>query len=289
MWAKLIKEAVRASHRAAGIAEAHFARDEPAQPLKVMNGLPDSATSSATSSRTAAAAQDCSIATDVAVEDDHDGPLAAAPPQLPFAPLERTHSTESIVARSPPSSPLAAFATPFVKGGTTRFKPTATARPGAPFSFDQLPTSPLTSPSVDAPLDDPFSRANFVPSLATIERAVATKVALEVKYHGLLKQKPSRETRRALIERELARLHLSDAERMRVRDAWVLSESEYLRETRKRVGVGAFVKLKTIGHGAFGVVSLVKEKGTGECVGTFSSPGAAPRRGPLAQRFGPRY
>lgn len=33
---------------------------------------------------------------------------------------------------------------------------------------------------------------------------------------------------------------------------------------RSRVGIESFVKLKIIGHGAFGVVNLVKERGTGE-------------------------
>ncbi|GAA5833459.1 hypothetical protein JCM9279_001531 [Rhodotorula babjevae] len=255
-WAKPIKDAVRASHQAVGVAEANYARDMPPRPLKVMNGLPESATSSAASSRTVDG-RDLSLATDVAVEDDHDDGLPAAPTPL-YRPLHRIPSSDSIVARSPPSSPA------FFKSGTTRFKPGATARPGAPFSFDQLPSPPLVWPSADGNDDDPFSRPSFVPSLATIERAVALKTFLEVKYHALLKQPPSREARKALIERELARLHLSDAERVRVRDAWVLSESEYLRETRRRVGVGSFLKLKTIGHGAFGVVSLVREKGSGE-------------------------
>lgn len=263
-WAKPIKDAVRASHRAVGVAETYYARDAPPQPLKVMNGLPESAMSSTTSSRTGGA-RDLSLATDVAVEDDHDGGRPVAPPLPPSPLLHRIPSSSSIVARSPSSIPFAEPAAASFKGGTTRFKPGATARPGAPFSFDQLPASPLASPSGDGDAEDPFSRPNFVPSLATIERAANCKTALEVKYHALLKQTPSREARKALIERELARLHLSDAERVRVRDAWVLSESEYLRETRRRIGVGSFLKLKTIGHGAFGVVSLVKEKGTGEC------------------------
>ncbi|GAA5895234.1 hypothetical protein JCM8208_005943 [Rhodotorula glutinis] len=261
-WAKPIKDAVRASHRAVGVAEAYYARDAPQQPLKVMNGLPESATSSATSSRTVAG-RDVSLASNIAVEDDHDVAPRVAPPS-PSPHLHRIPSSSSIVARSPPGSPLVEQAAAFFKGGTTRFKPDATARPGAPFSFDQLLPSPLASPTADGNDDDPFSRPTFVPSLATIERAVAAKTFLEVKYHALLKQTPSREARKALIERELSRLHLSDAERVRVRDAWILSESEVLRDMRRRVGIGSFLKIKTIGHGAFGVVSLVRERGSGE-------------------------
>ncbi|GAA6050332.1 hypothetical protein JCM3770_002967 [Rhodotorula araucariae] len=256
-WAQPIKEAVRATHRAVGVAETQYAREQPAQPLKVVNGLPDSVING---SSTTTHEEDCSLATGVAAENEpvcYDRPLSE-PPQNPFATLMRSTSADSIVDHSPDE------ADPVTRVGTTRFKPGATAGPGAPFSFDQLPPSPLATPPLDALLDDPFSRPTFVPSLSTIEKAVAAKVALEVKYHALLKRPPSRETRRALIEREISRLNLSEAERMRVRDAWLLSESEYLRETRRRVGVGSFVKLKTIGRGAFGVVSLVREKGTGE-------------------------
>jgi protein-serine/threonine kinase len=41
------------------------------------------------------------------------------------------------------------------------------------------------------------------------------------------------------------------------------SETAHLRETRRRINVNSFVRLKTIGHGAFGVVMLVEERGTG--------------------------
>lgn len=66
------------------------------------------------------------------------------------------------------------------------------------------------------------------------------------------------------MEKEIARLNLTEAEQDHIRAAWTLSETNYLREIRSRVGANSFTKLKTIGHGAFGVVSLVRERGTGE-------------------------
>jgi len=104
----------------------------------------------------------------------------------------------------------------------------------------------------------------FVPSLQTIEKAVACKVFFETHYHSILRKPQGRDQRRALLEQELTRLNISDAERRNVREAWALSETEHLRDLRARVGEGSFKKLKTIGHGAFGVVSLVEEKGTGQ-------------------------
>jgi protein-serine/threonine kinase len=52
--------------------------------------------------------------------------------------------------------------------------------------------------------------------------------------------------------------------RTQLRATWRANETAYLRERRRRVDQRAFVKLKTIGHGAFGVVSLVREKESGE-------------------------
>ncbi|GAA5903993.1 hypothetical protein JCM6882_003795 [Rhodosporidiobolus microsporus] len=272
-WAQPIKEAVRAAHRAAGVAEAQYARDEALEDgsgLKVVNGLPDSVLNEREQQPV-----DVSVATAAAVEDE-----ALEPPTSPFASPEGNSSAESLVLRPLPSPPTAGqtprqeLPDPFAAGGTTRFSPQAFSRPGVPLSFDrpgalQPPSSPLSSPPLDSPTNtdptDPFSLpANFVPSLSTIERAASTKIALETKYYALLKQPKSREMRKALLEKELARLPLSDQQRMQVREAWMLSETEYLREMRGRVGVGSFLKLKTIGVGAFGVVSLVQEKTTGE-------------------------
>lgn len=174
----------------------------------------------------------------------------------------------------------------FAEGGTTRFTPQAWDRPalpGAPtssspnaqvLSFDRpgmfkpLPTSaespPPASPSSDRtitatndhrdvddqPDDSPFGLPrNFVPSLTTIEKAASTKIFFETKYHEILRKPRSRDQRKALLEAELGRLQMTDAQRNTVRAAWALSETEYLREVRSKVGVGSFVKLKTIGHG----------------------------------------
>ncbi|CAE6458276.1 unnamed protein product, partial [Rhizoctonia solani] len=59
-------------------------------------------------------------------------------------------------------------------------------------------------------------------------------------------------------------LNIPQHMRTQLRARWRANETAYLRERRRRVDQRSFVKLKTIGHGAFGVVSLVKEKDTGE-------------------------
>ncbi|GAA5854195.1 hypothetical protein JCM8547_001730 [Rhodosporidiobolus lusitaniae] len=259
-WAAPIKEAVRAAHRAAGIAEAQFARDEELEDgsgLKVVNGLPDSVISS----RAGDAPQDVSVATAAAVEDE-DGEEQLRPPPPPFINLERNNSAESVVLRSSPPALSPTRSSPpldvYAAGGTTRFSADALTRPGVPLSFDR--PGALHSPTVD-----PLSLSpSFVPALATIERSASTKIFLETRYHALLRQPKSRETRKALLEKELARLSISEREKERVREAAKSAETNYLRESRAKVGVSSFVKLKTVGHGAFGVVSLVREKDTGQ-------------------------
>ncbi|KAK0559349.1 hypothetical protein OC861_006672 [Tilletia horrida] len=103
------------------------------------------------------------------------------------------------------------------------------------------------------------------PSLQTIEKSVATKIYFENLYHSILKKPRARDTRRAGLEAELASLgnRISDREKEAIRAKWLANETDYLREMRARVNINSFSRLKTIGHGAFGVVSLVKEKSKG--------------------------
>ena len=87
------------------------------------------------------------------------------------------------------------------------------------------------------------------------------------------------------MERDMAAMGLSEPAKEELRARWRQNETDYLREKRRKVDVSAFIKLKTIGHGsspvnfrccaavlidprcllgAFGVVSLVKERSTGQ-------------------------
>ncbi|KAG8830423.1 hypothetical protein FRC18_008122 [Serendipita sp. 400] len=102
------------------------------------------------------------------------------------------------------------------------------------------------------------------PSLPTLEKAVSARIYFENLYFPLLRKQPSREQRRLAMEKEMEMLGMSEAQKDNLRGRWRQNETDYLRERRSKVDVTAFVKLKTIGHGAFGVVSLVKERGSGQ-------------------------
>ncbi|KAI0699252.1 kinase-like protein [Cytidiella melzeri] len=104
----------------------------------------------------------------------------------------------------------------------------------------------------------------ITPSLATLEKAVAAKIYFENLYFPLLRHTPSREQRRVAMEKDMTNMQLSEVQKEYLRSRWRQNETDYLRERRQKVDVTAFVKLKTIGHGAFGVVSLVRERSTGQ-------------------------
>lgn len=102
------------------------------------------------------------------------------------------------------------------------------------------------------------------PSIATLDRAASAKIYFENLYFPILRQPPSREQRRLALERDLAQMrHLTEIQKEEIRQRWRLNETEYLREKRQRVSAEAFKRLKVIGHGAFGIVSLVREQSTG--------------------------
>ncbi|KAJ3733553.1 kinase-like domain-containing protein [Lentinula guzmanii] len=107
-------------------------------------------------------------------------------------------------------------------------------------------------------------RKPIVPSLATLEKAVSARIYFENLYFPLFKHPPSREQRRLAMERDMMEMNLSHTQKENLRQRWRQNETEYLRERRQKVDVTAFAKLKTIGHGAFGVVSLVREQSTGQ-------------------------
>lgn len=104
---------------------------------------------------------------------------------------------------------------------------------------------------------------DFRPSLRTIEKVASTRVYFETYFNNILK-KPSRRVNR---EAELHRI-LADCEnaeqRAQVQSEWNRMESEHLRNLRVKIGPSSFQKIKVIGHGAFGVVQLVRERRTGQ-------------------------
>ncbi|KAI8606330.1 kinase-like domain-containing protein [Dissophora ornata] len=102
-----------------------------------------------------------------------------------------------------------------------------------------------------------------VPSLSTVEQSSSTKIFFESYYHRLLTNPSGRSRRHLQLERQLESMGISEEEKAAMRQEWIVKETEYMRLLREKVSVNSFLILKTIGHGAFGVVKLVQEKDTG--------------------------
>ncbi|CAG8437140.1 10451_t:CDS:2 [Scutellospora calospora] len=108
-----------------------------------------------------------------------------------------------------------------------------------------------------------LSLQNIVPSLETIEKSVSAKVYFENYFYGILKKPSERLKRRLQLESELENMTISDKDKHVIRQEWLTLESDYMRILRKKITINAFQIIKTIGHGAFGVVKLIREKNTG--------------------------
>ena len=215
-------------------------------------------------------------------------PRRLAPPSLP-----RTNTSGTLVMNSP-GLETAMTTTP----DYMRYKPASPAAARPVSKYDGLPgvapggigaifeapsdrpltmvmrDMPATMPGGFADQDDTSAAnnsgavvplgANVRPSLTTVEKSVAAKIYFENLYYGILKKPRARDTRRAGLETELAALRISEGAKEAIRARWMANETDYLRDVRARVSINSFAKLKTIGHGAFGVVALVRERGSGE-------------------------
>ena len=107
---------------------------------------------------------------------------------------------------------------------------------------------PVRKPLPEIPSTPPPPRV-IIPSLPTLEKAVAARIYFENLYFAILRKRPSREERRRALETELAVMKIGPEAKQEIRDRWLQNETEYLRDRRAKVDPSAFIKLKTIGHG----------------------------------------
>lgn len=120
------------------------------------------------------------------------------------------------------------------------------------------------------------------PSLETLERAASVGLFFEQFYHALLKP-PARQARvphpgnyvlnrarrLAILEASFAmpeNRFMSEAEKDIRRQDLAQEENRMLRERRRKVDVKAFEMGRVIGHGAFGVVRIARERTSGRLV-----------------------
>lgn len=89
----------------------------------------------------------------------------------------------------------------------------------------------------------------------------AFKFFMEQHVENVIKSHQERELRRLQMEKEIIHHQISEADANEVRKILQRKESNYLRLRRAKMDKSMFQVVRTIGHGAFGEVSLVKKVG----------------------------
>ncbi|CRG84529.1 hypothetical protein PISL3812_01806 [Talaromyces islandicus] len=125
-----------------------------------------------------------------------------------------------------------------------------------------------------------FSSAQSAPqfklqsSIVTVEAAAAAKIFLETHFNTILSGRDARGQRLRELQEHLGTLPFTHEERKGAKQAWAAQETEYLRRIRvlkshsnrfshkKTISAAGYETIKLLGQGSFGVVRLVREKGT---------------------------
>ncbi|KAL2870948.1 uncharacterized protein BJX67DRAFT_369859 [Aspergillus lucknowensis] len=128
---------------------------------------------------------------------------------------------------------------------------------------------------VETPLSPVRELRVISPSILTAEAAANAKVFFETYFNTLYAGMDTRTQRQYELDQYIAFLPLSPEERMKVKSQWIAQEREYLRQCRvlksrshsassrnETPSLAGFEVIKILGRGSFGVVRLVKEKGS---------------------------
>ena len=88
----------------------------------------------------------------------------------------------------------------------------------------------------------------------------AYKFFMEQHVENLMKSHQQRITRRIQLEQEMTKVSLSNEAQLQMRRMLQQKESNYIRMRRSKMNKDMFLKIKILGNGAFGEVTLVRKK-----------------------------
>ncbi|KAJ5105360.1 hypothetical protein NUU61_002707 [Penicillium alfredii] len=152
---------------------------------------------------------------------------------------------------------------------TTKYEPIA-----GPLS-PAIEWSSRSQPDKEASLVPDPNRA-ISPSILTVEAASTAKVFLELYFNSIFQNVDPRLLRQHELEQHIYAFQLTPEEQAVARQNWALQENEHLRRCRvlktnrccsrseDAVSLAGFEVIKVLGKGSFGVVRLVREKGSGD-------------------------
>eukprot|EP00029_Vermamoeba_vermiformis_P007388 TRINITY_DN3187_c0_g1_i1.p1 TRINITY_DN3187_c0_g1~~TRINITY_DN3187_c0_g1_i1.p1 ORF type:complete len:508 (-),score=110.40 TRINITY_DN3187_c0_g1_i1:132-1655(-) len=111
------------------------------------------------------------------------------------------------------------------------------------------------------PSDDDLSEPRF---RHAVEKAAATKFAIEDFYENFSKHLKERTDRRQMLEQKMNERALPPEKREDLLNELAKKETEFIRLRRLRLTKNQFESIRIIGRGAFGEVRLVRMRNTGE-------------------------
>lgn len=117
-------------------------------------------------------------------------------------------------------------------------------------------TSPMPERKPEAKENDAFRRDACVRHFSP----QAFKFYMEQHVENVLKNHQERQRRRLQLESEMARANLCEDAQKQMRKMLCKKESNYIRQKRAKMERNMFEKIKTLGVGAFGEVTLCKKK-----------------------------
>ncbi|WWD20522.1 hypothetical protein CI109_104998 [Kwoniella shandongensis] len=219
-----------------------------------------------------------------------------ATPMPPSASPGQKGKTKPLQIRKKPVPPMAReeVANPDVEEHSDKASGLPEPQPQPQPLLPKVPPTPPTPPRKNArpSAQDVFTPLPFrivKPSLPTLEKAMSIALFFEQYYHALLKPSSaasnsstettapvhpgnyvlSRARRLAQLESTFAlpeNRFMSEAEKEARREELIKEENRILRERRKKVDVKGFELGRVIGHGAFGVVRIARERQSGRLV-----------------------
>lgn len=163
-------------------------------------------------------------------------------------------------------------------GHSTPLTPVTSAEPSPSDKYKapvtDVPSLPDYFPNVAVPSTITESTFPIIaPSILTVEATAVAKVFLELYFNSIFQNCNPRAQRQQELEQRMHSFQLAPDEQFAARCNWLLQENEHLRQCRtlktmrpirsdNTISAAGYEAIKVLGKGSFGVVRLVREKGS---------------------------
>ncbi|KAJ5643272.1 uncharacterized protein N7484_005779 [Penicillium longicatenatum] len=197
--------------------------------------------------------------------------------ESPISPEPKIKQEDGANDSSGPSTAPSSNSSPL--GHSTPLTPATSAEPSPSKekykdSVTNLQSLPDCAPDVAVSQTTKGSKFPIIaPSIVTVEAATVAKVFLELYFNSIFQNSDPRSQRQQELEQRMYSIQLAPDEQFAARCNWLLQENEHLRQCRtlkamrsiggdNSISVAGYEAIKVLGKGSFGVVRLVREKGS---------------------------